>query len=285
MTVPAPALVLHQDPRCPMSETIRLVLGRKQLAWQAVTEPTGRTVRAALTGGQAHTPVLQVGADLYCDGALICEVLEHARPEPPLFPPHLRGVSRVFAQWASTTLMEAVLERHRDPAAADAMSAWRSYVRRIASMVDEHDYLFGADACVADFATFGPLWFARERVPGLAEVLALTPSVGEWMERLAGFGHGLARALEAADAVALAAAADPQPPGANLLVDSGFQDDHGIALGRRVTVTPESFGQEATQGELIAATRTHYTLRRADPRAGMVHVHFPRIGYVLRAVA
>ena len=25
-----------------------------------------------------------------------------------------------------------------------------------------------------------------------------------------------------------------------------------------------------------------YTLRRQDPRAGTVHVHFPRIGYVLR---
>jgi len=33
---------------------------------------------------------------------------------------------------------------------------------------------------------------------------------------------------------------------------------------------------------LIAATRTHYTLSRADPRVGTVHVHFPRIGYVLR---
>jgi hypothetical protein len=33
---------------------------------------------------------------------------------------------------------------------------------------------------------------------------------------------------------------------------------------------------------LLAATRTHYTLQREDPRVGTVHVHFPRIGYVLR---
>jgi hypothetical protein len=26
----------------------------------------------------------------------------------------------------------------------------------------------------------------------------------------------------------------------------------------------------------------HYTLRRVDERAGVVHVHFPRIGYVLK---
>ena len=51
----------------------------------------------------------------------------------------------------------------------------------------------------------------------------------------------------------------------------------------RVTITPETFGVEPTEGELIAATRTHYSLRRHDARAGAVHVHFPRIGYVLRA--
>ena len=64
-----------------------------------------------------------------------------------------------------------------------------------------------------------------------------------------------------------------------------FQDDHGIALGTQVTVAAESFGPETTQGELVAATRMHYTLRREDTRAGTVHVHFPRIGYVLRKAA
>jgi hypothetical protein len=34
-------------------------------------------------------------------------------------------------------------------------------------------------------------------------------------------------------------------------------------------------------GELVAATRTRYTLRRVDARAGEVFVHFPRIGFVL----
>jgi alkylation response protein AidB-like acyl-CoA dehydrogenase len=41
---------------------------------------------------------------------------------------------------------------------------------------------------------------------------------------------------------------------------------------------------EPSGGSDVAATRTRYTLRRIDERAGLVHVHFPRIGYVLRAV-
>jgi hypothetical protein len=119
----------------------------------------------------------------------------------------------------------------------------------------------------------------------MAEILNATPSVGEWMARMAAIGHGASTKLSSADALALAAAVEPQPAGGNLLVDSAFQDDHGIPLGAPVTIAAESFGPETTDGELIAATRTHYSLRRSDPRVGTIHVHFPRIGYVLRAAA
>ena len=66
------------------------------------------------------------------------------------------------------------------------------------------------------------------------------------------------------------------------LADEAFQDDHGIPLGSAVTLRAESFGLEETPGILVAATRTHYTLERNGERTGRVHVHFPRIGYVLK---
>jgi hypothetical protein len=152
-------------------------------------------------------------------------------------------------------------------------------------MADEHDFLFGMEPCVADFAAYHGIWYTRTQVPLLADILNPTPSVAEWAGRVEAIGHGPMTQLTSADAATIAAATEPQPPGANLLVDSAFQDDHGIALGSRVTITPESFGNEPTEGELIAATRTHYSLRREDPRLGLVHVHFPRLGYVLRAVS
>lgn len=315
MNAPATDLVLHHYPMSPFSEKIRRVLAHKRLAWRSVVVPAvlPKPGVVALTGGYRRAPFLQVGADIYCDSALVCDVLEHVQPEPPLYPPHLRGVSRVFAQWADTTLFWAamaynfqprgsaqVFKGDEDVAAAfaadrkamrtnmtvlrapDATSAYRSYLRRIASMVEEHDFLFGADACVADFAAYHPLWFTRRQVPALADILAVTPAVGEWMDRIAAFGLARGEEFAAADALEVAARSEPQPAGENLLVDSGFQDDHGIPLGAQVTVTPESFGTEASAGVLVAATRTHYTLRREDPRVGALHVHFPRIGYVLR---
>ena len=310
-------LILHHYPTSPFSEKIRLALGYKRLAWASVTIPQimPKPDVVALTGGYRRTPVLQVGADIYCDTALICDVLEHVQPEPMLYPPSLRGVARVFAQWADSTLFWAAMAYNLQPRGAahvfakappqdakafgedrkamagtmvrlrpaDATSAYRSYLRRIAHMVEECDYLFGAQPCVADFATYHPLWFTRERVPPLADILNATPAVIEWMERLGEIGHGVVeRELDSGDAVALAKASRPMPAGSNLLIDSAFQDDHGIALGTPVTIAAESFGPEATEGVLIAATRTHYSLQREDPRAGTVHVHFPRVGYVLR---
>ena len=61
--------------------------------------------------------MLQVGADIYCDTALICDVLEHIQPEPVLYPPHLKGVSRVFAQWADSTLFWASMATTCSPKA------------------------------------------------------------------------------------------------------------------------------------------------------------------------
>jgi glutathione S-transferase len=313
-----PDLILHHYASSPFSEKIRLVLGYKKLAWKSVIIPTimPKPDVVALTGGYRRTPVMQVGADVYCDSSLICDVLEHVQGDPPLYPPHLKGVSRVFTQWADTTLFWAAMTYNLQPKGAahvfgggtsppetvkafmedrkamatnfvrlrpaDATSAYRSYLRRIAHMAEEHDFLFGADPCVADFATYHSLWYTRVQVPVLADILAATPAVSEWMDRIAAIGHGPMDGFDAADAITVAAAAEPMPPGQNLLIDSAFQDDHGIALGTRVTITAESFGPEPTEGVLLAATRTHYTLQRQDPRAGMMHVHFPRVGYVLR---
>ena len=114
----------------------------------------------------------------------------------------------------------------------------------------------------------------------MAGILDATPAVLNWMDRMAALGHGQMSRFTAEEAIAVCAAS-PGPAEQN---DRAFQDEHGVTLGSRVTVAAETFGQETTEGELIAATRTRYTVRRVDARAGTVQVHFPRIGYVLKAV-
>ena len=306
-------IILHHYPASPFSEKIRLVLGYKQLPWKSVFIPSimPKPDVLALTGGYRRTPFLQVGADVYCDTALICEVLEDLQPTPSLYPVPHKGLARVLAQWADGTLFwaamgytlqpqgfatmfegappEAAQAFAADRAAmssgmsrlrpADATAAYKSYLRRIATMLEGQDFLLGDAPCIADFSVYHALWFSRRRVPVMAGILEATPAVLAWMDRMEAIGHGASQKMSATESIAVSAASTPLA----LASDTAFQDEHGIALGQQVLVSAESFGPEATQGELLAATRTRYTLRRVDERAGVVHVHFPRIGFVLKA--
>ena len=306
-----PELILHHYANSPFSEKVRLILGYKRLAWRGVTVPSimPKPDVVALTGGYRRTPFMQVGADIYCDTALICEELELRAPQPSLYPAAVRGMARVLAQWADSTLFWSAMAYNLQPRGAahlfadappeaarafvadrtamrqgmarqhpgDATAAYRSYLRRLSTMLESQPFLLGSTPTVADFAAYHPLWFTRTRVPVLADVFGSTPSVLAWMDRMAAIGHGTHSEMSSADAIAVAAGSKPA-----LLVDTTFQDEHGIALGEPVIITAESFGLEPTAGTLVAATRTRYIISRTDARAGAVHVHFPRIGFSLK---
>jgi glutathione S-transferase len=265
----------------------------------------------ALTGGYRKTPILQVGADIYCDTALIAPALDELVSAPALMPAAVEGLAGPLAQWADATLFwasmsystqaagmaqmfakappQAVQSFAEDrkamgagmprPRPADATGAYKAYLQRLAQMLQAGPYLLGAQPSVADFAAYHPLWFTRSQTPVLAGILEAVPTVLAWMDRMAAMGHGTVERYTSAQAIELARSSTPKPVDGEL-----FQDDHGIALGSRVTVAAESFGLEPTEGTLVAATTSRYTLAREDERAGRVHVHFPRIGYALRAL-
>lgn len=317
MSATSTDLILHHYPTSPFSEKVRLVLGYKQLAWKSVIIPAilPKPDVVALTGGYRKTPFLQIGNDIYCDSALICDVLEHIQPTPTLYPESHKGVARVLAQWADTTLFWAAMAYNLSPKGASAMfegapveaakafgadraamstgmtrlrpadatAAYKSYLRRLANMLEGQDFLLGSVPCVADFAAYHPLWFTAKRVPVMADILNATPAVLAWMDRMAALGHSKFEKLSAADSIAISAVSTGATGPFTHDADTTFQDEHGIALGSEVTIAAELFGQEPTAGTLVAATRTRFTLQRTDERAGTVRVHFPRIGYVLKA--
>src|SRR6185369_2700024 len=99
-------LILHHYLGSPFSEKVRLILGFKGMSWRSVIVPAilPKPDVAALTGGYRRTPFMQIGADIYCDTALMCRVIGTLNPEPPLYPESTSGVSEIIAQWADTTL-------------------------------------------------------------------------------------------------------------------------------------------------------------------------------------
>jgi glutathione S-transferase len=306
-------IFLHHYPGSPFAEKARLMLGYKALAWQSVFIPMvmPKPDVLALTGGYRKTPLLQVGADIYCDTALIAEKLEQLQPEPALFPAQGEGLARTLAQWADSALFWAAVAYSTQPAGmaqmfekapaealqsfaadrkamasgstslrpSDATSAYRTYLHRLVDVLGGAPYLLGDRPCIADFSAYHPIWFTRKQTPALAGVIEERPALMAWMDRMAAIGHGQGQRSNSQAAIEAAKAHTPDD-----VQGQPFQNDHGLALGSRVTVAAESFGTEPTEGVLVAATPGRYTLARDDDRAGRVHVHFPRIGYVLRAV-
>ena len=314
-------LILHHFEASPFSEKLRLVFGYKKLAWKSVIVPSisPKPDVVALTGGYRKTPFLQIGADIYCDTALICDVLEHLQPIPSLFPQARdegqgEALARTLAQWADNTLFWTAVTYNRGPKGtglnfggasaelaralfedrkamgfdmewvrpADAATPYQTYLQRLSGMLGSQPYLLGKQPSIADFCAYHPLWMLNIRPPAVMDRLQLTPALVGWLERMQAIGHGRVEKFDSAQAIAVAVNAQPAALGQGHLKDVDFHDEHGIALGSSVTITAESFGLEPSQGVLVAATRTHYSLSRVDERAGDVHVHFPRIGYLLK---
>jgi len=98
-------MILHHYETSPYAEKVRLGLGLKGLAWASVEIPVimPKPDLTALTGGYRKTPVLQIGADLYCDSQLIMRELERRHPSPSFYPAG-RGAADALAWWAEKTM-------------------------------------------------------------------------------------------------------------------------------------------------------------------------------------
>lgn len=308
-------LILHHYDASPFAEKARLMLGFKQLSWRSVEIPRimPKPDLVALTGGYRKTPVLQVGADIYCDTALIARRLDAEKATPALFPEGQEFVAASFAQWVDSQIFQhavslvfqpesvAVRFGKLPPEAVKAFVAdraglfsggsatrlpaevakhnWPSLMARVEQQLarEEGDYLFG-EPSIADFSLAHCLWFLKG-TPVTAPLVDAYPHVSAWLGRVLGFGHGASSALSAEDAIAIARAATPAA-----LPDEQFVEPNGFTVGQRVQIAATDYGVDPVEGELVFAGAEELILRREDDRAGTVHVHFPRLGFAIQAL-
>ena len=96
-------LILHHYDVSPYAEKIRTVLGIKNLTWRSVIVPSAmpKPDLMPLTGGYRRTPVLQIGADIYCDTQLMATLLERLHPNPSIFPDGNPGLQMALGSWAN----------------------------------------------------------------------------------------------------------------------------------------------------------------------------------------
>lgn len=308
-------VILHHYPTSPFAEKARLMLGLKQLSWRSVNIPPvmPKPHLTALTGGYRRTPVLQIGADIYCDTALIARRLEAEKSKPTLFPDGQEFIAATLAQWADSVLFlhavslvfqpesmalrfaqapkEFVQVFSKDRAELfssgsvtripleQAKSHWPVLMARLQQQLahEEGDFLLGDAPCVADLAVAHCLWFLKG-TPVTAPLVDDYPDVAAWLGKVLAVGHGSPSELTADEAVSMARDAVPAE-----LPSEPFFEPNGFQAGQLVSISAVDYGTDPVEGELVFAGVETLILRRKDERAGTVHVHFPRIGYRIDA--
>src|SRR5580698_9094615 len=104
-------MILHHYTLSPYAEKVRLALGLKRIDWLGVKTPfmMPKPDLTPLTGGYRRAPVLQIGADVYCDTSLILRELERRKPLPTLWPRDTEGLAHAMSWWIEkATFMPAV---------------------------------------------------------------------------------------------------------------------------------------------------------------------------------
>jgi glutathione S-transferase len=299
-------LILHHYDISPYAEKIRVILGFKRIAWRSVKIPIlmPKPDLTALTGGYRLTPVLQIGADIYCDTKVIARRLEEERPTPTLYPADAPALVRALSLWGESVFLslitvgvasgvfapdflddrkkmfpgdffEEARARTLMPSCLDHVRATLDLVER--QLADGREFLLGDTANLADFSVYHPLWALRGN-PLSAVFLASLPRTIAWLDRMAAFGHGTPTDMTAADALRTARESTP-----TTMPAEDPADPSGRKIGDRVRIFPEQYGRDPVAGDLVRADAHTIAIRRRDERVGEVVVHFPREGMIILA--
>jgi glutathione S-transferase len=306
-----PEPILHQYDVSPYTRRVKMALAIKRIAWRACTQPViaPKPDLVALTGGYRKIPVLQIGADIYCDSLLILPVLDRLYPDPPLGCGGAGAMLFALDAWASRQMTNVAVPltfaggRVPDPAfakdreevmggpfvdpvrwqaqaphAAETLRAEFGWID--ATLADGRPWLAGDAPGLADILAYPNLGFLGEMQADLRGTLDHVPRVRAWLDCARALGDGDRREIDKVDAVEIARAAEPIEAGG---VAPG--EPNGLVAGETVIVRAADYGRDPVRGILHAASAWSITLLRDDPRAGTVAVHFPRAGFEVTRAA
>lgn len=310
-----PEIILHSYPQSPVAEKARVAFGIKGLSWRSVEIPriAPKPMLTKLTGGYRRTPVVQIGADIYCDSQCVIRELERRYPKPSFFPTADAGLMWCLSRWTDGALFDAAVkivlgsagdalpkdfaaDRGRlylGPDWAAGLKAANAALPHLASQVrvpmlwanqqfdDGRLFLTGEAPAAIDAQIYHVVWFLRGRWADGPAFLSEFSALEAWEARMAAIGHGQMTDMTPQEAIDVAASHTPRA-----LDTTDPHDAQGLKPGLEVTVSPDlDGGEQPVSGTVAGVTAETITLLRSDPEVGDIHVHFPRAGYRVETTA
>ncbi len=306
----AHSLILHHYEASPYAEKIRLMFGIADAEWQSLLCPPQppRPMLDPLTGGYRRIPVAQLGADIFCDTALIAEEVAAMTGHTELAPcvagdpgsdiaaqaegqvffaaitsiPPLKLIGTLLGNYGLLGTLRFVKDRSgmmsggtvKPPRGADAMAVVTAFMAQLDSHLEVQSFVAGDTITYADLAVFHPLWL-HMRV-GNKQVPTSLPNVKRWFAGIEALGHGRRQEIDQQVAFSAASDAEPRP-----LPEGGLSEG---PLGKTVSVSPADYGRDPVTGVLVWMGDDRVIVARQTDEFGTLHVHFPRRNYQVDAL-
>lgn len=309
MTDPATEIIFHNYPQSPVAEKVRVAFGIKNMAWRDVEIPRlpPKPMLTTLTGGYRRTPVMQIGADIYCDSQCIIRELERRQPAPSFMPTGEHGLMWCLSRYTDGDLfslaVKIVLGSAGDDLPTDFAedrgrlylgADWAAGLKRAneqlphlvaqmrgplswmnAQLADGRSFLLGPDPAAIDAQMYHNIWFIRGRWSGGPSMLSEFPDLVRWEDNVRNLGHGTSQSMSPEAAIARAKSMEPA-------TETGVapNDPQMLEVGTSVTISPDlDGGEQPVDGKLRYADADTIGIDRASDDVGTVCVHFPRTGY------
>jgi glutathione S-transferase len=287
------------------SEKVRRVLAYKRLDWTDIEVPPlpPKENFIPLTGGYRRMPVLQIGADIYCDSALILDVLERISPNPTIYPTADGGVATMIADWADhrvarwaimavfpdylqhvpeafikdrAALIPDLAPDRLKVLAPHAFDQFGQFVRIIDQALASRRFVAGDAFSVADAACYHVLAFAKNSARVFAPA-ANCPRIIDWMQRIAAFPSPKVEVKSNLYPLEVARSHTPSDVGSFSPANDTF------ALGESVTIAADDYATEQIRGEIVKLSSNEIAVRQISERLGEIAIHFPRLGFSISA--
>jgi glutathione S-transferase len=302
-------IILHNYPQSPVAEKVRVALGIKKLSWRNVEIPRlpPKPMLIPLTGGYRRTPVMQIGADIFCDSQCIIRELERRFPSASFMPTADAGLLWCLSRWTDGALFDLgvkiVLGSAGDALPQDFAEDrgrlylgedWAEGLKQAnaelphlvaqlraplswldSTLSDGRTFLTGNEPAAIDAQVYHLVWFVRGRWEGGPSMLSEFSHLVKWEQSVMALGHGTAADLAAEEALSIALSAEPDGP-------SGVADNdpQGLKVGMAVSVSPDvKSGEQVVEGTVRYADAETIAIERSAEETGPVCVHFPRAGY------
>lgn len=300
-------IILHHYSQSPVSEKVRVGLGIKGLSWRSVEIPRlpPKPDLMPLTGGYRRTPVMQIGADVFCDSQCILRELERRFPKPTFFPGTDSGFGWGLSRWldgevftlAVKLILGAAADALPEDFARDRVRLYcgpdcdlakvRAELPHTIAQIRAHfgwinsrlamgrGFMAGDEPGLADALAYYLIWFVRGRWARGPEFLSEFAALEAWEDRIKAIGHGASQPLSAGEALDTAESAESTTP-----ERADPKDPQGLAPGMAVSVAPDGDGGDPeVTGTIRSLGPETIAIVRDDPRVGAICVHFPRVGY------